>query len=339
MSQTGDRETDSEADLVALSFAARWLLTPLRGESIAGRAVESLADFGKSNRVGLFLLADDGGLRCIAGCVDGVPRLCDFPLALPEPLHEALIRGKNTAAFPLASREGIPTPDPDGVAGRTCLAVPLIAADNRVIGIATFDHPAGFSLTPLMTQSLALFLTLTAIALERARLFRSVVYDGLTALYDRRYFDHRLAEEEGRIRRYGGGLALLMLDIDHFKGVNDRYGHLQGDEVLKAVAGAIRASLRQEVDAPCRYGGEEFVVIMPDTDPAGALVVAERIRLSVGGLAFAAPEGTFRVTISGGIAAMEAGQRVAGRDLLAGADAALYRAKSGGRNRICLQEP
>jgi diguanylate cyclase (GGDEF)-like protein len=327
-------ETDAEGDLVALNFAARWLLTRMEGTPIAERAVESLADFGKSDRVGLFLIDAEGGLCCIAGCVDGIPRKDDFPLALSDEIHEALIQGKNTGTFPLAARDGIPTPDPAGSADRTCLAAPLIAANNQVIGVATFDYPAGFCLPPLATQSLTLLLTLTAIALENARLFQNVAYDGLTALYVRRYFDHRLAEEETRIRRYGGGMAVLLLDIDHFKCVNDTYGHPQGDRVLREVARVIRASVRQEVDAPCRYGGEEFVVVMPDTDPAGALVVAERIRQDVASLAFTAPEGTFQVTISGGIAAMDAVHRIPRTELLERVDAALYRAKHGGRNRI-----
>ena len=93
------------------------------------------------------------------------------------------------------------------------------------------------------------------------------------------------------------------------------------------------------MDAPCRYGGEEFVIIMPDTDPAGALVVAERIRRRVAALAFTAPGGSFQVTISGGIAGMDKGHPLAGQALFQRVDAALYRAKNGGRNRICIHEP
>ena len=327
-------EMDIEGDLVALSFAARWLLAGLDRELIAERAVESLADFGKSDRVGLFLLDEEGTLQCIAGCIAGLPRKCGFALDLPAAWRDDLIRDKNAATLPLAEVEGIPVPALAGVVGRTCLTIPLIAADNQVIGLVTFDHPAGFSLAPMMTQSLALIMTLVAIALETARLFRNVVYDGLTALYVRRYFDHRLAEEENRIKRYGGKMAALFLDIDHFKRVNDTYGHPQGDRVLVEVAGVIRAAVRQEVDVPCRYGGEEFVVILPDTDPAGAFIVAERIRQNVAGLAFTAPEGAFQVTISGGIAAMDQVHHVPRQELLRRADEALYRAKNGGRNQI-----
>jgi diguanylate cyclase (GGDEF)-like protein len=185
-----------------------------------------------------------------------------------------------------------------------------------------------------MMQSLLLLLTIVAVALETTRLFQLAVYDSLTGLYIRRYFDLRLAEEENRIKRYGGKLAILMMDIDHFKGVNDRYGHQQGDEVLHDIADIIKVSIRQALDSPCRYGGEEFVVIMPDTDLAGALTLAERIRESVHNHIMQGPEGDFNVTLSGGIAFMDQQGLIPRIELLKKADSALYRAKENGRNQI-----
>jgi diguanylate cyclase (GGDEF)-like protein len=160
------------------------------------------------------------------------------------------------------------------------------------------------------------------------------VYDGLTGLYIRRYFDLRLAEEENRIKRYGGKLAILMMDIDFFKGVNDRYGHQQGDDVLRDIAEIIKLSIRQALDSACRYGGEEFVVIIPDTDLAGALILAERIRESVESHVMEGPEGKFNVTLSGGIAFMDQQGLIPRIELLKRADSALYRAKDNGRNQI-----
>jgi diguanylate cyclase (GGDEF)-like protein len=183
-----------------------------------------------------------------------------------------------------------------------------------------------------------LLLTIIAVALETARLFQQAVFDGLTGLYVRRYLDLRLLEEENRIKRYGGRLAILMLDIDHFKKINDRYGHQAGDLVLRNVADVIKASLRRDLDVPCRYGGEEFVVIMTDTDLAGALIVAERIRHSIQTHVFQLAEGPIHVTLSGGVAFMDQQGFTAGKELLKKADGALYHAKENGRNQIQVWE-
>ncbi len=327
-------DTGMECDIIALSFAARLLLTNLDRELIAERAVESLADFGKSSRVGLFLLNEEGRLVCSGGFVNGVPQKRSFVVDLPDDLHKQLIIEKNSGTFPLAYADDIPIPARTGLPGRMCMGAPLVAANNQVIGIATFDHPVGFSLTPMMLQALSLILTIVAIAMETARLFQSAVYDGLTELYIRHYFDLRLAEEESRIKRYGGKLAIVILDIDHFKRVNDNYGHQQGDVVLREIAGIIRSAVRQDVDSPCRYGGEEFVIIMPDTNLGGALIVAERIRHRIQKHIFPMPDGPFQVTVSGGVAFMDQENFVTRQELLKKADEALYRAKGEGRNQI-----
>ena len=235
--------------------------------------------------------------------------------------------------------EDIPVPVTEGgIQGRKCLCAPLVAANNRVIGLVTFDYTTEFSLPPIMMQSLLLLLTIIAVALETARLFQQAVYDGLTGLYVRRYFDLRLAEEENRIKRYGGRLTILIMDIDHFKKINDSYGHQEGDSVLCQVADIIRSSIRRDLDMPCRYGGEEFVVIMTDTDLAGALIVAERIRHSIQNHAFEMTGGPIKVTLSGGVAFMDQQGFVTGIELLKRADDALYRAKENGRNQIQVWE-
>jgi diguanylate cyclase (GGDEF)-like protein len=128
------------------------------------------------------------------------------------------------------------------------------------------------------------------------------------------------------------------MDIDHFKAVNDRYGHQQGDAVLRAVADIVKASVRDILDAPCRYGGEEFVVIMPDTDLPGALVVAERIRQAVEGHVMRGPEGVFHVTLSGGVAVMDSRNETTAMSLIEKADQALYEGKKNGRNQIRFPE-
>lgn len=158
--------------------------------------------------------------------------------------------------------------------------------------------------------------------------------DALTELFNRRYYDQALQREVGRASRNASPIAVLMMDIDFFKKYNDRYGHQAGDGTLKAVAHAIQRGLRRSGDLAARYGGEEFVVILPDTDLAGAREVAETIRAEVAARAIEHLDGLAgMVTVSIGIhAAVPQADEAAA--LVAEADAALYRAKAAGRNRI-----
>jgi diguanylate cyclase (GGDEF)-like protein len=163
--------------------------------------------------------------------------------------------------------------------------------------------------------------------------------DSLTGVANRRHFDESLAREWRRAQRNQNGLGLLLCDIDHFKLYNDSYGHQAGDQCLHRVAQAIAASADRGGDLVARYGGEEFAVILPDTSPEGAVVVAERVRRSIDALAMphtVSEQG--HVTLSIGVTFLFAGQESKNMpdDLVLQADQALYRAKELGRNRISL---
>ncbi|HWR34911.1 MAG TPA: sensor domain-containing diguanylate cyclase [Clostridia bacterium] len=160
---------------------------------------------------------------------------------------------------------------------------------------------------------------------------RQLAYrDGLTGMFNRRHFEVRILEEMDRASRYAGGLSVLMIDIDNFKLVNDEFGHLLGDEVLREVSNIFAQQLRK-VDAACRFGGEEFAVIVPATTGENALAVAEKLRRAVEGWHF--PGVPRRISISIGVA--EYPQHGETRDaLVRAADAALYVAKQKGRNRV-----
>jgi diguanylate cyclase (GGDEF)-like protein len=310
-------------------------MTNLNREVIIERASESLHEFGKTDTIGIFLLDKDEQLFCSGGRIGNNLASRSFKVAIEDTAFERILAAKYPEYFPLEYIEGIPVPGSGaGINNRRCLCAPLIAIQNQPIGMVTFDHANDFSLSSLMMQSLLLLLTIVAVALETTRLFQMAVYDGLTGLYIRRYFDLRLLEEENRIKRYGGKIAILMMDIDYFKSVNDRYGHQKGDEVLSNVADIVKLSIRQSLDTPCRYGGEEFVVIMPDTDLEGAMVVAERIREGVQNHIIQGPEGDFGVTLSGGIAFMDKKDFIPKIELMKKADTALYQAKENGRNQI-----
>jgi diguanylate cyclase (GGDEF)-like protein len=197
-------------------------------------------------------------------------------------------------------------------------------------------HPpdGGFSAE---TKTLAEWLaSQAAVALENARLHdvvqRQAITDDLTGLVNRRRFIEALQAEVERARRFGTPLTVILADLDDFKRVNDDFGHHGGDAVLRSFADLMRSHVR-DVDVPGRIGGEEFAILLPETDAERASGVAERMRHSLSGVSLPVASGrSVRVTSSFGIADLDDGQ--SGDDLLRAADAALYRAKAAGKNRV-----
>jgi diguanylate cyclase (GGDEF)-like protein len=163
--------------------------------------------------------------------------------------------------------------------------------------------------------------------------YRLTTTDGLTQVFNRRYFEETLERELSRCRRYGRALSLLMVDIDFFKKINDGYGHLTGDAVLKQVAQLVRTRTRRE-DVLARYGGEEFGLILPELELKGSLSLAEKLRKLVEKHTFEYDDEALRVTVSVGVATLGK-QVVDGADLIRAADEKLYEAKETGRNRVC----
>jgi diguanylate cyclase (GGDEF)-like protein len=168
---------------------------------------------------------------------------------------------------------------------------------------------------------------------------RQAVTDELTGLFNHRRFQEVMTQEVERARRYGQEMGLIMLDIDNFKRVNDTYGHLQGDMVLREVARVLRQSSR-EIDEPARYGGEEMAVALPQTDLEGAFRFAERVRRRIEALDLPLldGDGTLKVTASFGAASLATSTGDGKDALVAAADAALYRAKRSGKNRTVRAE-
>lgn len=172
---------------------------------------------------------------------------------------------------------------------------------------------------------------------DNARLEQLAQTDPLTQLLNRRALTERITAEMERALRYDSTLALLMIDLDHFKRVNDTYGHLVGDDVLRDVAKLLVDTIRVS-DIVARYGGEEFLVLLPETDDAGAESFADRIRAAVEEHDFTdnGEHPQLRLTASIGVAMYPAARIESVEDLFARSDAALYRAKADGRNRVRL---
>jgi len=170
---------------------------------------------------------------------------------------------------------------------------------------------------------------------ERAQLLeRMSCTDALTQVSNRLHFDREIESEWARARRSGSALTLMMLDIDHFKRVNDSHGHLFGDRCLQAVAVALRAALVRPGDLLARYGGEEFVAMLPDTDATGAAVVAARMRAALAALSLAHEGHPVTLTCSIGVHTVESLESSSPTAALSRADQALYQAKAQGRNRV-----
>jgi len=165
---------------------------------------------------------------------------------------------------------------------------------------------------------------------------RLTLIDPLTGVWNRRYLERAMREQIKRHDRFDSAFALLVIDIDRFKLINDQFGHAVGDAVLTEVAHTIDGSIRQDIDVLTRFGGEEFVVVLPETDQAGALVAAEKVRTLIADSAFELEDGQeVRVTVSIGISSCPE-DATEGQGLLLAADGAMYRAKAAGRNRTMV---
>jgi diguanylate cyclase (GGDEF)-like protein len=210
---------------------------------------------------------------------------------------------------------------------------------GQIIGILNAYKLGGESFDTAAFELLMAASNQIGIALENARLFEETrflsITDGLTALYNRRYFMERLAEEFDRTKRYKRTLSLILIDIDHFKKFNDANGHPEGDYLLRSFA-EIMKKIARKSDVVARYGGEEFIIILPEADKETAKITAERLRSEVEKTDFKGgqtqPLG--RVTISSGVASFQENTALF-EELIKMADDAMYRAKEDGRNRVC----
>jgi diguanylate cyclase (GGDEF)-like protein len=335
-----------EFNNMALQLEAR--LEDLRRER--GRLQEAIRRVGESfarglDRVGVLEIvvqtAVDG-----SGAVCGratMRRRADAPMeevtrsGEPESFHRAL-HAAEAAVMDAGQVAEIQ------IAGASAMAAPLSAteAGDRVLAIVSVargDRP----FVPGERELFAYLTSQAAVSVENVDLHETVqrqaVTDELTGLFNHRRFQEVMSAEVERARRYDAEMGLIMLDIDNFKRVNDTYGHMQGDMVLREVARVLRQSAR-EIDEPARYGGEEMAVALPQTDLDGAYRFAERVRQRIEALELPLldGDGILRVTASFGAASLSSAPQSDKEGLVAAADAALYRAKRSGKNRTVKAE-
>ncbi len=214
----------------------------------------------------------------------------------------------------------------------TVALIPLLS-EKKNVGILVIEDIPFVYFERVVILAMQFSLELKKVLLYE-RVEELAITDGLTGLYVRRYFFERLNEELHRSRRHKFKFAFLMIDIDNFKNYNDMYGHLVGDVVLKDVAQMIREGVR-EIDLVSRYGGEEFAVVLPETETESARAAAERIRETIAKNTFKAYDENLNITISIGIAEYPDDSKSVD-ELVENADSALYRAKAAGKNIVSI---
>ena len=266
------------------------------------------------------------------GFVDTLSGLAPQLPALQRPWLGRFVRPDHQLLFP-------------GTVDLESLALLPLRRGERLIGTLNFGSrdPARFT-HHLASDFLAHLAAVTAVCLEnacnRARVLKSGLADYLTGWHTRRYLHSRLSEELARAQRRGGSLACLMIDLDHFKQINDTFGHLAGDEALREVTARIESLIRAS-DVAARFGGDELALLLPDTDAVRGRVLVQRIQAALLPPVEFAPGRTCQVTLSMGLAATEPARtdtdfKALSERLLAEADVALYRAKALGRNCLAV---
>jgi diguanylate cyclase (GGDEF)-like protein len=259
----------------------------------------------------------DAGTATIKSILDGVERVVGYRRVENYPLIVFVAINKEESL--------------DGWRKQALLSAGIVAL------LLTFVGMLGYRLIKLMRQQnlvqVELLDTQEQLLEVNRNLERLALNDALTGLANRRQFDVFIEAELGRAHRNQAGLALLMIDVDHFKAFNDHQGHLAGDECLRNISAIITDNIKRPTDLAARYGGEEFAVVLPGTDYVGAFLVAEKIRRAVMQVSIAhgeSPEGI--VTVSLGVCACEPNSELRPEDLIGAADKALYVAKASGRN-------
>jgi diguanylate cyclase (GGDEF)-like protein len=218
------------------------------------------------------------------------------------------------------------------------LTLPL-AVEGEILGCISLnnDQPNAFDAQDLQFFSVIGYQM--AATLKHFQRFSSIktmaTYDTLTNLYNRRYFEERLGGETQKSFYGGTPLSLVMVDIDHFKKVNDTFGHTEGDKVLREIAALLKTSVRKK-DTVARYGGEEFILILPEAGLEESSMIAERIRRLVENTSFQIGQAQINLTVSLGISNFPSHRPTSKEELVKMADQALYEAKRGGRNRVCI---
>ena len=342
-------EAKSRRELVDILHEVTGELSPEEIFRILARRVARALDI---SRCSVILARPGDELGVVATAFDN-PGLRNFPIRLdryPE-IRTALEHGapvlvEEGASNPLYNEirkvweaEGLTVPVSSAIAlpftlDRTQLGVFFLRTSGSEPPLSHHDIEFADTVIRAAVAAIQRAQLLETTRADKARLEALATTDSVTALLNRRALVDRLLHEMERARRYATPLALLMVDLDHFKDINDTHGHLVGDEALREVARLLQSGVRN-VDIVARYGGEEFAIVLPETSNEGAVAFAERVRERVAEHVFANERlPSLRLTVSVGVASVPAADIESVEDFFARSDEALYRAKAGGRNQV-----
>ncbi|WP_320171911.1 sensor domain-containing diguanylate cyclase [Maridesulfovibrio sp.] len=324
---------DFDATLLTVNFATRLLAMEVDRDVLIDRTIEAFCDLGSCKDATLMMYDEYKELKGVAASLQQRRFIIDEEIPLTKAMVEAS-QSLKPVIRPVCDNSVYPLPADCCNSSQTCLCIPLVGARDHIRGFVTLyrEMERPWELSELF--QLGIVSTVAAISFENSELFRQTIEDSLTGLYMRRYLFIRLNDEVQRYKRRGGPLSMVMLDVDHFKCVNDRFGHACGDAVLRSVGRILNESCRTGVDLPCRYGGEEFAILMPGSGKDEAEAVAERIRKACEQHIISCAEGKIGITVSAGVASIDECEKASADELLKKADERLYQAKQHGRNTI-----
>ncbi len=221
-----------------------------------------------------------------------------------------------------------------GMKINSIISIPIIIRDNIFGVIEVANEKKNKNLDEFDYYIISIITKLAVSKIEHSQLYNWAIIDNLTQLFNFHYFQTILDKEIMRVKRHPHDLCVIMMDVDDFKQINDTYGHPAGNIVLKTISHIIKKSVRKSVDIPIRYGGDEFLLILPETDLRGALHLSERILETIRNHQFQLDEDSVNVTCSMGISTIKQGKAMKKDELLKKADEALYISKDKGKNRI-----
>jgi diguanylate cyclase (GGDEF)-like protein len=325
-------EQQRARQLQAINSIAQQTTAVLDLEELLSRVCQLMQDAFRVSHVSLFLREEqDLVLRAHHGILTPrIPQGGRFP-ASNEPWAGIMASGKTATESDLRKA----TTMKFFAESASRMRIPLVSF-GQTLGVLALDSDLPDAFRDGDLQSMESVADICATAIQNAhyveRVKQLAYLDGLTGIFNRRFFELRIMEEIERARRYGTGMAVIMADIDQFKRLNDEFGHVLGDEVLRQTSSLFNQQLRK-IDVVCRYGGEEFGILLTQTSAQHAMNIGEKLRKTVAGWQFPGVPRT--VTISAGAAAFP--EHGTTRDeLVRAADNALYAAKQAGRNRVCL---
>ncbi|MFA6810675.1 MAG: GGDEF domain-containing protein [Desulfoplanes sp.] len=326
-----------DEELFILNYASRLFMAITNKKTFLRTVLETFADFGKSLRVGILLLDSTSGELTPGGLYSHGIFSSPLP-AIPDGIKK-ILDSHEIQEFPLADGP-FPLPVIPGSLSSTserCLCIPIAQASNNIHALITLAIHAG-ELDFEALQRLRVISSVCALSLENMRLFEMAIFDGLTGVHVRRYFEIKAKEELAKMQRNPYEMGIILMDIDGFKTINDQFGHVAGDKVLMEFALRISGEIRKDIDIVCRYGGDEFVVLLPQTSSEQTKNVANRILAAVHRKHYSALPTDRDVSISAGAMTIGPDENITTQELVHRVDQLLYAGKqSGGNTVICME--